>query len=77
MKGHIVAVPKTTYAASMFGVVKRVYYKKIGIMYDIKWDHIDKVVPYSEYQIKMNVDYQKWEFLDNEKELLKFKLKMG
>jgi hypothetical protein len=76
-KGQFVAVPATKYKNSIFGKVVRVYYSKDYVMYDILWDNDIAKATHSERQIKFNIQFDKWAILDNEKELLKYKLKMG
>jgi len=75
MKGHLIAVPATKYSPAKFGKVLRVYYSKNGVMYDISWDGGMKSSigqNYIDWQIKVD----NWTILNNEKDLLKHKLKM-
>jgi len=75
MKGQFIAIPASRYAPAEFGKVLRVYYSKNGVMYDILWDG-EKKSSIGQHYIDWQIKVDKWEILNNEKDLLKHKLKM-
>lgn len=75
MKGHRIAQTPNRYKDVKFGIVKRVYYKKYGVLYDIEWDDNSES---SLYQSNIDLLIKNKDFLvfNNDKELLKYKLSM-
>lgn len=75
MKGHRIVQTPTRYKNVKFGIVKRVYYKKYGVLYDIEWDDNSES---SLYQSNIDLMIKNKDFLvfNNDKDLLKYKLSM-